>query len=437
MLSEDRSFPPATQILDLKGPDSKRITTVMPPPSPTALALQAMEPEALIDNMPVEVAEQIVAEWRVGREDPNLPRAQASSIRQYRNNAGILENRYSIERNVEPGLLNPIDFVKSLLYHAKSLSPSAWKLYRHSLLYTMNERAKMMQEKGMPHSSLIITLATLVVVTRHPYLGKGKTGPKPGSVQRQRAKTLPAKYFDALVTYLATNVSTRNKIARLAQSFLISTMATGIRPTEWKTAVLRSAETDEIPTGHSPAGWVAITVKTAKRKDTEEESYRTILIEPGLYQIHIRQHLDSLAEILAKNERQEDPDRDYIRRVSTTIKRASRTLWPTRPDRHCTLYTLRSQARANIAAVHGKYVAAGMLGHSPETGASYYAGHTKSNLPRKGALRSGFANIPIPYPGKDALAKASEFQQRDVLRGQAANADQMSVLDGIDEDEDY
>ena len=403
-------------IEDSKHTSVPTIRQVMPTPSPTAQALKGMDPESMLANMPIDLVNTIVSEWREARSVPGLAAAGTSTITQYSINAERLERKYSEINNVEYGLLNPIDFVKSLFFHAQDLSAASWNLYRHSVLHIMNARALEMDAKGHPQKSLMTAIASLIVATKKPGSVE-TTGVELKKPKLGRPKSIRFKYFVELVTHLAVGFPPVNLSARRAQSFAMATLATGLRPFEWKSATLRDATPAEMASLGSNEDWLAVDVVTAKRKENEEDWLRTLLIPPGQYQIHIRQHYDSFQSYVVQSRASDNPEKLYIRQCSAVMTAACKQLWPKHPERRFTLQTLRSQSRANFASRHGAHIAAAMLGHSPETSKSYYAGSQRANLPRKGAAAK-HGDVPIPVPGKNVMDKADEFIRRERLAAQ-------------------
>jgi hypothetical protein len=392
----------------------------MPTPSPTAGQFSSTDPETLVNEMPLKMAEQIVSEWRAAKEAPGVSKARAQSVVQYKRNFAMLESKYSRENNIEIGNLNPVDLLKQFFKHSLELLPAAWRLYRYSLLFIMNERAIEMAAKGMPQRTLIIALAALIIVKKPPYKEISQKAPRPAT-NGVRNKSLRTRYFEELITHLAVDYAPINIGVRRAQSFAIATLATGLRPTEWKHAHLHAAEPDEVPGVQSSEGWLCLRIKTAKRKEHEVDWDRTFYIEPGICQIHIIQHYESLMEYvgvaLESDPTAENPDKLYIRRASRKLADACKHLWPNKSALWITLASLRSQARANFAAAYGVNTAAAMLGHSPATSQSYYAGSHRAYSKGGEDNRSG-APITVPVPGADVQAKAAVFATREI---QAAN----------------
>lgn len=391
------------------------------PGTPAALPYKSLDAEILLESIPQEAAEQIVAEWRQARDDVKKGPPKPSSIATYHENSRTLEIRYSNEMDSDEGILNPVDIIKRLFRHSASISPATWRLYRSGFLYTMDERAQHFALKGQPQPTLIRALAALIVVSAKPY-GAGR----PPAARAARDKSIPAKQFDKIITHLATAYSERNQWARRSQSFAMATIATGLRPTEWVNAQIRPALPSEVPLGQAEAGWLAVVVDTAKRKAGEPDWVRTIVVEPGVYQIHVRQHYEEIQTALASRADAHEAAKNYSRRCSTALGRACKELWPTgvrgKSPIRITLYSLRHQARANVAAAYGAFVAAAMMGHSPWMGENWYTGKHRANSysgPRK--VRS--AGIPVALPGHDVLDKAAQFEQNPALLKRLAASD--------------
>lgn len=395
--------------------------SMAPGTSPTALALKTLDAETLLENIPQDAAEQIVFEWRQARVLAGMGDPNARSIATYVANSRMLEIKYSNEVHAEEGILSPVDIIKRLFLHSANISAATWRLYRSGFIFTMNERAQTCALQGLPQPTLMRALGALIVVSAKPY-GAGR----PPVARVSRDKSIPAKEFDKVITHLATAYSERNHWARRAQSFAMATIATGMRPTEWVNAKVRPALPAEVPRGEPEAGWIAVVVDTAKRKSGEPDWERTIIVEPGVYQIHVRQHYEELQSALLSRQDPHDAAKNYSRRCSSAMGRACKELWPVstrgkNPIR-ITLYSLRHQARANVAAAYGGFVAAAMMGHSPYVGNNWYTGKHRANSfagPRK--VRHG--GIPVPVPGEDVLQMAANFEMNSALLSALGNVE--------------
>lgn len=414
-----------TFFITIKKAMSNEKKHVMPITSPTARALRDMDPESLLINLPVEVAQQILDEWRVARSEPGMTGTSVVTAKRYTENAERMERKYSAEQDVAWGCLSPVECVRAFFFKSKEISIWTWKNYRQSLLFMLDRRAIDMDAQGTPQKSLVMALACLIIVSRPP----SESAPV---VKHKRVKTITAKRFEAVITHLAIGYSNANRRARLTQSFAMATLATGLRPTEWKFSVLRPATREDDPSGASIKGVLAIDVISAKRKGHESEWPRTLLIDPGPYQIHIRQHYDGIMAYVAQAKNKDQPDKLYIRHSSATLALACKTLWPTMPERWITLYSLRSQARANFARRHGVCVASAMLGHSVSKSGSYYAGLTRSNLPTSN--NPARYSITVPRPGVNVLAKALQIEADE--RRRKENPELMDRVNESDRDDE-
>lgn len=381
---------------------------IMPNPVLAAKRFQGMGPEQILETIDLDSAQQIFDEWTTARSSEALAKANLNSINTYNNNGIMLEAKYSTEYNINYTDLSPVDFVKAFFRHSRHLSKNTYKLYRFSLLHFFNERLNALS--GSPQPSLVKALATLIVCNSYPF---SKTIPNAEiriSEHQARVKSLSAARFDTLISHLATGYAAQNKTAIHTQSMAIATMATGLRPTEWKNTQVREATSAEVPAGANPDQWLALTVKTAKRKSNDKDWFRTLIIPPGVQQIHIRQHLKNIQSLRKPDEEGEeaaDIDKNFNKKCSETLSKACKALWPDKPQTWIDMYSLRSQARANLTAVHGKFVAAAMLGHSIEKSEDFYAGSHRANLPRTDRDK-----LAVPRPGADVIAKAQEFQNQ-------------------------
>lgn len=379
----------------------------IPATSPTAAVLRTEDPDKLVGELNLDTARKIISEWRGARLQPGAAKPNAKTAALYQANSRMLELKYSAENNAD-GIISPVDIILGFFKHSRSLSYTTWRLYRSGLVYTMDERARELEAAGIPHPTLIRALATLLIVAAKPY-GADLLPPRSPS----RGKSIKSRDFDRIITHLATNYAEKNQSARRAQSFAMATIATGLRPTEWVGAKLRDATIEEVPPGETNANWLAIEVDTAKRKLNEPDWKRTILLQPGIHQIHVRQHFTEMHAFLASNSGSVDPATNYCRRSSRALAQACKELWPDttggKAPVRITLYSLRHQARANVAAAYGGFVAAGMMGHSPHTGANAYTGKHRANW-MSGPRRVKNLGVPVPVPGQDVLAKAREFE---------------------------
>lgn len=403
-------------------PGSSRPRVSIPTLIPSAVAFRDMPPDHRLVHMHQAAADEIVREWRAARaNDPRRP--QQKTIDRYEQNTRMLEMKYAHEHNNEPEAMSPLDVMRHFFAHSRDLAPDSWRLYRAGFLHTFDMRAVELEKQGLPQPTMIRALAALIVTSQKPY-----TGDRVRATRKARTKSVRAADFDRIITHLATAYSERNQTARRAQSFAMATIATGLRPIEWVNAKLRPAEAAEVARGENPAAWLAIEVDTAKRKNDEPDWKRTILVGPGIYQIHVRQHYEGIHSFLASDPDSEDPTDNYTQRCTNALNRACKELWPrtTRGQApiRITLYTLRHQARANVAAAYGGFVAAAMMGHSVHTGENHYSGKHRANT--GAGPRQRQTGIPVPAPGQDVLAKAMEFQNNPALMEAAPSIDDLN-----------
>lgn len=374
------------------------------------------DPIELADVITDDEALVIYQAWVKARSIPGVPRANEQSQKTYCANGTMLELKYASASNVSYTDFSPIDFVKAFFRHSKFNGRPTYKIYRFSLLHYLNQRLTQLAQTGIPQPSLIKALAVLIIKSGYPYEIPTRVARVDIRAGRESgAKSITASKFEELTNYLATGYPRQNKNAVRAQIMALATMATGLRPTEWKNSTLRDATSNEVPEGEDPQNWLALVVKTAKRKNNEQEWIRTLLIPPGVQQIHIRRHRKMIQDLVdpSADPNSDETDRYINKAMTTALTRACKELWPSRPQDWVTMYTFRSQARANFTRLHGKFIAAAMLGHSVDKSEDFYAGSHRANLTSGEKNKESYA---IPQPGLDVLERANAMMLQPARR---------------------
>lgn len=281
---------------------------------------------------------------------------------------------------------------------------TTYRLYRAALLYSFNDVATKLEEKGKPAYSYNKALAALIIQSAPPFDDSRKEAGE--YAPPERARTVRSAIFDRLLSDISTSRRAKSKWAMRTHSFAVATVATGMRPEEWWDAAARPATPEDMIGGASHDGVLHLTIRTAKRKVDEPEWIRTLLIPPGHEQTHILQHMQLRDEWIAESTQAPATAHKFYR--DTCTKRLSQTselLWPGDETRRVTLYTLRGQARANFASVYGEHLTAAMLGHSTRKSVDFYPGKHLANLRTKAVER----NPTMVAPGRDCLEKAHVF----------------------------
>ena len=144
------------------------LPSFIPATPPSAAGLRTVDPEKLIQEISLDTAEQVIAEWRAARESPGASKPNAETAALYLANSRMLELKYSAENNAD-GVISPIDIMLGLFNQSRRLSYTTWRLYRAGFLHTMDERARELAATRCPHPTLIRAFATLIVVGAKPY----------------------------------------------------------------------------------------------------------------------------------------------------------------------------------------------------------------------------------------------------------------------------
>lgn len=391
--------------MDQEKPVKPSLASRLFPATPqTVLQYREMDQEEFLENIDLDVAQRIVDEWRAANISVDAPQATQKTQNAYQGNHVRLCHMYAKELGIEVDAIDPVQIVRQFFLHATKLSSASWKIYRFSLRHIFNQQAEILQKQNRPHGKLLRALAALITYNKKHHddaRGEEYAG------KQVRVKSIGLDHFERLLDELANGPEATSIRVQRTQAFAIATIATGMRPGEWLDTIIRDATEMDFVDGTNPEGWTALVINTSKRKQTEVPWVRTILIQPGHYQVHIHQHVRMVKHFLEKTNGTYPFETQYIQKCTSTLTKAARRLWPKNPERWITLYSLRSQARANLVSVHGADIGAAMLGHSPEKSSRFYAGSHRANLPRGGA-----GAFMLPKPGIDCLVKAGEFALR-------------------------
>jgi len=157
-------------------------------------------------------------------------------------------------------------------------------------------------------------------------------------------------------------LKSRSKWGKLAYIWLYSGIFTGLRPSEWKDAII--VQNDEK---------IDLIVKNAKHTNNRSNGeHRTINLN-HLEKKHIRiieQHLGATVQISKK----EDLWQQYYNGCANLIKYHSRKIWKNR-KRYPTLYSSRHQFSANLKASGcSKVEVATLMGHASDLTAQAHYG---------------------------------------------------------------
>ena len=357
--------------------------------SPLVTKLRKADPDATLDTMVLSKAQQIIVEWRATRDAICHPTLAAKTRLMYEKTVRMLRAKYAAELGIDEGDLSPVEVVRRMFMHGSRLKASSWSTYRAAFLWYFDDTATSYALQGFPVDSYHIAMGVLIVVVRKPANDVRPLATKPHT----RPTSIKRKHFTELLNALATQKGLLVK----AQSFAIATLATGLRPGEWRDAVLRQAEPADMTIDTAHDDWLVLEVNTSKQR---EKKVRTLLIRSGIDSLHINQHLAFISEIPAiARSHKTDPVAGFIKRCSSIVAMRCKQIWPSYPDRWVTLSSLRSQARANFVARFGDRLANEMMGNDADGGRKFYSSKVKGHAPA--------SPTPAVLPGKDIIRRAN------------------------------
>ncbi len=231
--------------------------------------------------------------------------------------------------------------------HAKEWKWSTFRQYQASLAC----RYELEYEKS--HDPLFAKTAVAIRDLSHQSCQPEKI---PGRTSSRKRKGIPKRDYDVLVANLSH--SKRNgAYAKRASLWLMSALATGLRPCEWQRAELNEDET-------------MLIVQNAKATNGRAtEKYRLVPVHAEDRAV-VRAHLESIRQLL----RQGFTFNQIHHRCGEALNRACKVLWGKDTSKHYVLYSARHQFAANVKAIASEQEVATLLGHrSTRTARRHYA----------------------------------------------------------------
>jgi hypothetical protein len=345
---------------------------------------------------------KIVDEWRESRR--NGPAPQEKTRESYRKKYHMLVKKYKSWDE-----LTPIENVHELYEHGRGLERESFRFYRHAFLFYFNELSIEAYELNNRQDSLLKAIACLIAINRKPSSDHAAKFPK-----LQKVKSIHVRHFDALMDSLRKSFDSDGIIARRTHAFAIATLASGVRPCEWEQLEIIAPTIESVGRACLDKNAVVLKINTGKRKINEQTWIRSLVIKSANQIEAIRSHQRMITAYCAKS-KSTKPAEDYLNESTSYLKRKCRELWPTHPDRWITIYSLRSQARANFVAKFGGELGSVMIGHSRSVGEKFYTPIKKAQR-KILSLRSSHSLIPDPCQDCIVLAnRLSETREKNEL----------------------
>lgn len=155
--------------------------------------------------------------------------------------------------------------------------------------------------------------------------------------------------------------SRKSKLAEMLRLWLWASLNTGLRPSEWETAVY------QIDPTYGPE----LIVQNAKLSVNRAHGPNRTLRLSGLNQDAIKA-ISLLIQRIQEHIETGASFKNLQKSMSNTIYRESRSCWPKR-ERHLSLYTMRHQFSANMKAIDiGRQELGALMGHATDRTASLH-----------------------------------------------------------------
>lgn len=296
------------------------------------------------------------------------------TVARYLKRAGGLLSRIADEMQLpEDAYPAPADVVAYMKRHASEWKWATFRQYQASLVCRY--------EIEYERSSDPLFQQTAEEIRDLPY-GDCKPEREIGRTSSRKRKGIPKRDYDVLVANLS-NPKQNGDYSKRAALWLMSALATGLRPCEWLHAHLSEDETT----------LVVRNAKATNGRATGES--RAVPVRPDDLPI-VRAHLESLRELSGRG----FTFSQIHNRCGEALNRACKAVWGKDTSKRYALYSARHQFAANTKAIASPAEVAALLGHRSErTARRHYA-------PRRSAWLK-FRDAQKPAPTNDSAPKPS------------------------------
>jgi hypothetical protein len=300
---------------------------------------------------------------------------------QYRARGASLMAQYSREASLDGGIPDPspVAFVSWLLLQSSRLRPGSWRIYR------LSAEQVIMDADGPDAGWALSVLRTASVPT------KASSDRKTSAL---RMKRIPKEHYDRLCAYLVRPGASRRSYD--TRDWLVAAVATGLRPGEWREAVLDEVNAKLTVRNEKATNGRAL--GTHRTLDLSRHGIRDMAAIRRMCERGCRWHANGVY----------DTSREAC---SAILRKACLTLWPGWA-RGYALYSARHQAVANMkASMPLRYVAAA-LGHRV----------TDTSVSNYGKRRCAWKTSSVPRPNPEAAAQVLENHRMSPFRSAQAKA---------------
>ena len=307
-----------------------------------------------------------------------------STVVRYRRLAATLTRRFA--ENTRLGVqeqVDPIKFVRWLRDEVSDTGPATLRQYKAAILFALKEHA----EAAGPGSDAVYRDA----ISELTEFNSGMAG-KATQTSARKPKKIPLENAIALLQAMAPG---RSLWARRAVHFFLAGIGTGLRPVEWKSALLQE----------DGKTLLVQNAKTTQGRGNGKERLIPLPEEAGTdgwLRASIQSHYHTLKKWLDEGKEFEE----YRELCQRALNRTCEQLWPNQTRNHYTLYTGRHQFTANLkASGASRREVADRMGHrSTRTAGRHYGKKRSGWAPGAEGISLETANTESPKVIKQSLS---------------------------------
>ena len=276
---------------------------------------------------------------------PKPTSRQKSTIEAYQNRCNQLLLRYAKTMDIGIADVEPMAFVDWIIGLKKNIKAATFRQYRASVVYGLP--MTIIRQDGMVGARLKLN--------DEPQTDCLKRSAKTSS---SKAKGYPPEILDRVVAELAGKF-VKAKYRKPLMAFLVSSIALGLRPSEWSTTTLGHDQT---------SGAKCVIIKNAKTTNGRGTGEDRVVVYDHMPE-RIQQFIEWMVDYASSRE---DWDQDQ-KRIADLHYRIQKHISPNGRRRY-SLYSCRHQCSANMKQIYNLETIAEIMGHNSERTATEHYG---------------------------------------------------------------
>jgi integrase len=276
---------------------------------------------------------------------PKPTSRQKSTNQAYQNRCDQLVLRYAKSRGIDIADIEPMAFVNWVISLKENIKAASFRQYRASVVYGLPKTG--INQDGMVGARLKLN--------DEPQTDCIKRSVKTSS---SKAKGYPPEILDRVVNEL-NDKFIKAKYRKPLMAFLVSSIALGLRPSEWGSTKL----------GHDQAsGAKCVIIKNAKTTNGRGTGEERVVVYDHM-PIRIQEFIEWMVDYASSRE---DWDQDQ-KKIANLHYRIQKHISP-KGRRRYSLYSCRHQCSANMKQNYNLETIAEIMGHNSERTATEHYG---------------------------------------------------------------